>query len=417
MKWLIDLLLALFGRNKTPVKALLPSEKETEEGFSSMDENVEPEDQPSDEVDDPGYDVLNETEDDNTDREALPKPDLDTLEDVELAMPSLDPWKKRQQWLKDAGYDPGPVDGKPGRKTEKAVRAFQESAGLKVDGEWGPKTEKAIRQTLAGTSDAPPPYVAPPPTLGKPRYREMIGDVELDDDFYACFVDLTGKSNVKDSKGRRRRKGKRKHMALTRLCWHQTAFTWKSHAILKALKKWSSHHKVNAHTLFDTDGAILLLHNFFYYLWTANAYNRDCFSFEVMGNYEGILGSGRWYKGDKFGRARPLRIQILRCRQMTKWLLDPEQGPSDEQLPKPLLEWREGCREHGNPLKWNNTHRQSSGKRSGDCGSELWYHVGRWGIETFEALTEGPRKGKGEDLPLVWYQKPVVPPLPLRSEG
>jgi len=415
MNWLLELLKKLFG-GKTTTGTADPAvdDDKTPSEPDPVVEDPTPADEPEDEVDDPDYDVENITEDDDTERDALPEPDADTIEAVEKAMVPLDPWKERQQWLKDAGFDPGPVDGKPGKKTNAAVKAFQKSAGLKVDGEWGPKTEKAIRLALKDKPDAPPPFVAPlPPLFGKPKYEEMIGDVELDDDFYACFVDLTGKSNFKDKEGRRLRKGVRKHTAITRFCWHQTAFTWKPYKLLTALKKWSSHFKINAHACFDTDGTILLLHNFFYYLWTANAYNKDCLSFEVMGNYEGILGSGQWYKGDKFGRDRPKRIQIIRCRQMIKWLLDPEQGPADDKLPKPLLEWREACRKSGNPLKWNNTHREATDNRGGDCGSELWYHVGIWGIETCDALTHGPKVGKGMDLPDVWWQKPIVPPLPL----
>lgn len=414
---LVKLLQAIFGGKK---KEALPAiEAGTPEAADDAPtpvdpvEVTEPDDEPEDEFDDPDYDVENDTPDDDTERDPLPEPDADTVEEVERTMVALDPWKQRQQWLKDAGYDPGAIDGKPGRKTDKAVRAFQTDAGLKVDGEWGPKTERAIKEALRKKDSTVPPFVAPPPTFGKPKYEEMIGDVELDDDFWNCFVDLTGKSNVKDAKGRRRRKGRRKFTNLVRICWHQTAFTWKAFKILKALKKWSSHHKINAHACFDTDGAILLIHNFFYYLWTANAFNKDCLSFEVMGNYEGELGTGNWYKPDTFGRARPKRIQIIRCRQMMKWLMDPEQGPADDKLPKPLLEWRLGCREHGNPLKWNNTHRESSSGRVLDCGSELWYHVGRWGIENCEGMSHGPKRGKGMDLPDLWWRKPVVSPLSL----
>ena len=413
MNWLLELIKKLFGGKATSATPDPVDDDKTPAEPPAKDPT--PEDEPEDAVDDPDYDVENETDDDHTDREELPEPDADTIEAVEKEMVALDPWKKRQQWLKDAGFDPGPVDGKPGKKTNKAVRDFQKSAGLSVDGAWGPKTERAIKDALKGKPGAPPPYVAPPPTFGKPKHENMLGDVELNDDFWACFVDLTGKSNVKDKKGRRRRKGTRTHSKLTRVCWHQTAFTWKPYAILKALKKWSSHHKINAHALFDTDGAILLLHNFFFYLWTANSYNGSCFSFEVMGNFEGVQGSGRWYKGDKFGRARPKRIQMIRCRQMMKWLLDPEQGPDDDKLPKPMLEWREGCRKHGNPLKWNNTHREATGNRGGDCGSELWYHVGFGGIQEQEALTHGPVMGKGMVLPDTWWTRPPALPLPLEK--
>lgn len=416
MFWILNLIKSLFSNkpnapvNETPLtdEDLKPAENID---TTSSEELEVIHDEPADEFDDPKYDVENETDDDHTPRTALPDPDREDIEELELKMSPLDIWKKRQGWLRDAGFDPGVIDGKPGRKTNAAVVAFQKSAGLTDDGIWGPKTEKAIREKLKNKADAPPLYIPPLPTIGKPKYEEMIGDIVLDDDFYSCFIDLTNKSNVKDEKGRRRRKGVRRHDALTRICWHQTAFTWKPYRVLAAARKWSGHHQINAHACFDTDGTILLIHNFFYYLWTANSYNTSCLSFEVMGNFEGVLGSGKWYKADKFGRARPGRIQMVRARQMTQWLLDPERGPGDDKLPQPLLEWRTACRKHGNPLKWNNAHRESTDDRGGDCGSELWYHVAFWGIENTK-LEHGPKMGNGMDIQDDWWSRPIAAPLP-----
>jgi peptidoglycan hydrolase-like protein with peptidoglycan-binding domain len=45
-----------------------------------------------------------------------------------------------QQLLTDYGYDPGPVDGAFGPKTEQAVKEFQAAFLLTVDGIVGPKT-------------------------------------------------------------------------------------------------------------------------------------------------------------------------------------------------------------------------------------------------------------------------------------
>jgi peptidoglycan hydrolase-like protein with peptidoglycan-binding domain len=45
-----------------------------------------------------------------------------------------------QQLLTDYGYEPGPVDGAFGTKTEKAVKQFQTDFGLTVDGIVGPKS-------------------------------------------------------------------------------------------------------------------------------------------------------------------------------------------------------------------------------------------------------------------------------------
>lgn len=53
-----------------------------------------------------------------------------------------------QTALTNAGYDPGSIDGKMGRKTKDAIRAFQRANSLPVDGKVGRKTWKALMQYL-----------------------------------------------------------------------------------------------------------------------------------------------------------------------------------------------------------------------------------------------------------------------------
>jgi len=56
------------------------------------------------------------------------------------------------QWaLHGAGFDPGPVDGALGPKTEAALRDFQRSVGLAPDGALGPRTLAALRRETDGT--------------------------------------------------------------------------------------------------------------------------------------------------------------------------------------------------------------------------------------------------------------------------
>ena len=50
------------------------------------------------------------------------------------------PVKDLQQGLKDLGFDPGPVDGSFGSKTETAVKQFQGDRGIAVDGVVGELT-------------------------------------------------------------------------------------------------------------------------------------------------------------------------------------------------------------------------------------------------------------------------------------
>lgn len=53
-----------------------------------------------------------------------------------------------QKNLKTLGFDPGPIDGHFGAKTEGAVLQFQGKYGLAVDGVAGPKTQAKILELL-----------------------------------------------------------------------------------------------------------------------------------------------------------------------------------------------------------------------------------------------------------------------------
>ena len=53
-----------------------------------------------------------------------------------------------QTALKNAGFDPGSMDGRPGRKTSKAVREFQAANKLAVDGKVGKLTWSVLSKYL-----------------------------------------------------------------------------------------------------------------------------------------------------------------------------------------------------------------------------------------------------------------------------
>ena len=52
--------------------------------------------------------------------------------------------RELQRELKDRGFDPGQIDGIFGKKTERAVKRFQKSCGLKADGIAGKRTYFAL---------------------------------------------------------------------------------------------------------------------------------------------------------------------------------------------------------------------------------------------------------------------------------
>jgi len=54
-----------------------------------------------------------------------------------------------QTALKNAGFDPGPIDGKMGKKTKEAIKAFQKANGLQADGKVGSKTWELLSAYLS----------------------------------------------------------------------------------------------------------------------------------------------------------------------------------------------------------------------------------------------------------------------------
>ncbi|GLK77278.1 hypothetical protein GCM10008171_25320 [Methylopila jiangsuensis] len=57
-----------------------------------------------------------------------------------------------QRRLQALGFDPGPLDGRSGPRTESAIRLFQTARGLSVDGVAGPNTRAALEAADAPAS-------------------------------------------------------------------------------------------------------------------------------------------------------------------------------------------------------------------------------------------------------------------------
>lgn len=67
---------------------------------------------------------------------------------MEYRLRSPDRIKKVQRALEQAGFDPGPIDGEFGPRTDQALRAFQKAQGLEPDGIVGVKTWTALSEYL-----------------------------------------------------------------------------------------------------------------------------------------------------------------------------------------------------------------------------------------------------------------------------
>ena len=56
--------------------------------------------------------------------------------------------KQIQAALRNAGYNPGPVDGKPGKQTRDAIKSFQRANDLPADGKVGKRTWALLKDYL-----------------------------------------------------------------------------------------------------------------------------------------------------------------------------------------------------------------------------------------------------------------------------
>ena len=56
--------------------------------------------------------------------------------------------KEIQIALKNAGYNPGPIDGNMGKQTRQAIKAFQKANGLIPDGKVGKSTWNILKRYL-----------------------------------------------------------------------------------------------------------------------------------------------------------------------------------------------------------------------------------------------------------------------------
>ena len=68
-----------------------------------------------------------------------------TLNCADNAVAPLNNLKDIQTFLNCNGFNPGPIDGLAGSRTDGAIKSFQKTVGLVADGEVGPATKQAMR--------------------------------------------------------------------------------------------------------------------------------------------------------------------------------------------------------------------------------------------------------------------------------
>lgn len=80
----------------------------------------------------------------------VPRPSVPTSRPPVPASPTFADVDKTQAWLRDLGYDPGPIDGKYGTRTEAATRQAQQDLGITpADGKPGPATRTILEDAVS----------------------------------------------------------------------------------------------------------------------------------------------------------------------------------------------------------------------------------------------------------------------------
>ena len=78
--------------------------------------------------------------------------------------PSREQWRRIQARLNELGYNAGPVDGQPGRKTRNALAMFEARNGLPSDGKFDSATSRVLFNRVAVAAPAAASPSSPSPT-------------------------------------------------------------------------------------------------------------------------------------------------------------------------------------------------------------------------------------------------------------
>jgi membrane-bound lytic murein transglycosylase B len=118
-----------------------------------------------------------------------PSPMADKIKSLYVSRYGSEQTAKIQKKLASLGYDPGPADGRLGRKTRSALALFQMVHGLNSNGRLTPETAKIVLK-----SDNRVPAGIKPPALPKSKgvYRSVLTKERLDEalDFYTEHTPL-----------------------------------------------------------------------------------------------------------------------------------------------------------------------------------------------------------------------------------
>jgi N-acetylmuramoyl-L-alanine amidase len=240
------------------------------------------------------------------------------------------------------------ADGHFGGETMGALKAFMASAEIAWPAECGNEVPQAALDALVINNL--PPEVPPVPD-------QELGDVKL--------YDLRGEPWSERNQKKFKRSGGgavvRDPAMITGITVHQTAVKYgvKDYQIHAAggdaeLALARRSLKVACHVMAFHDGFIAAPNPLDWYVYHGNGFNAYELGIEIDGNYPGLIGGKTWNNSP-----HPTTVTVPLVQAACAGI---------EYLV------REG-RKEGMPIEHIHAHRQSSAKRRGDPGEELWKRV------------------------------------------
>jgi len=386
VKWLIDLLKALFGGKGTKTSLPIPAETEppevdSVETLSGIADKVEPARKPE-EGDLEGDGAEDYVEDYFAQPERKATASSVTVSLV-LKLGDQGPKVKEfQGWLEKLGYELTRfgADGGFGDETLQETCDFQdddrakegtlknEEHAIKLGGV-GPRTYEAIKAAATAL-----PVVAPPPIIVKEPDADPSDTTP--DNFYRVYE---GSKGVK-SKGLRKNGWK----SITGITLHQTA--------CKLGDKPTRYKKVSAHIGIPGDGKIVQMNPLEQIVYHGNSFNGSRgpgdVGIEIDGHFAGIEGNIKtyWRPASQPDR-QPLTVteaQVKATLDAIKWIIDE-------------------VKRNGGEVKYIHAHRQSSMSRVSDPGSKIWQKIALVAKERWGLLDGGPDfKAGGKRIPQQW---------------
>lgn len=199
--------------------------------------------------------------------------------------------------------------------------------------------------------------------------------------------DVAAKLAIKDLSIRKKGSGRtRTWDKVTGICLHQTATL-----LGERPNRWA---RLGAHIGVTRSGKIIWVHDFDKIMYHGNGWNKQTVGIEIDGRYPGVKGNLKTFwkpKSKPNTKPTPLSQETVEASQeVIRWIC-------------------EFVKRHGGRVKFLVAHRQSSGTRRSDPGSEIWQDIAISMQRVLKLEDGGPgfKIGKGRPIPEEWNPKYV----------